>query len=69
MLHIHYMLLRFAFLFQDIFPNQVELYERQLNEDVWRDGEPSAADVPIGHPVIKHDENGVSKGYTTCKNT
>ncbi|KAK2852379.1 hypothetical protein Q7C36_007580 [Tachysurus vachellii] len=42
----------------DIFPNQVELYERQLNEDVWRDGEPSAADVPIGHPVIKHDENG-----------
>ncbi|MCJ8730297.1 hypothetical protein PDJAM_G00182720 [Pangasius djambal] len=42
----------------DIFPNQDELYGRQLNEDVWRDGEPSSADVPIGHPVIKHDENG-----------
>ncbi|KAF5900672.1 docking protein 2-like, partial [Clarias magur] len=42
----------------DIFPNQDELYGRQLNDDVWRDGEPSSADVPIGHPVIKHDEKG-----------
>ncbi|KAF4090646.1 hypothetical protein AMELA_G00054240 [Ameiurus melas] len=42
----------------DIFPNQDELYGRQLNEDVWRDGESSSALVPIGHSVIKHDENG-----------
>lgn len=48
--------------FKDIFPNQDEFYGRQLHEDVWRDGEPSSADVPIEHPVIKRDENGVSKG-------
>lgn len=66
--HVHNVLLSFAFPFQDIFPNQDELYGRQLNEDVWRDGEASSADVPVEHPVMKDDENGVSKGLLTCTN-
>ncbi|KAI5617498.1 zinc finger protein 354B, partial [Silurus asotus] len=45
-----------------------ELYGRQLNEDVWRDGEPSNADVSIGHPVIKHDENGHEDSSQTRSN-
>ncbi|KAI5107781.1 zinc finger protein 354B, partial [Silurus meridionalis] len=51
----------------DIFPNQDELYGRQLNEDVWRDGESSNADVSIGHPVIKHDENGTRSNALLVK--
>ncbi|XP_076830668.1 uncharacterized protein LOC143476376 isoform X2 [Brachyhypopomus gauderio] len=41
----------------DLFPNQDELYPRQLNEDIWRDREPSGTDMAIVRPVVKDDEN------------
>lgn len=63
---VHNILLSSAFLFQDLFPNQDELYGRQLGEDVWRDGEASNTDVPVEHPAMKHDENGVSMKPNRC---
>ncbi|XP_072533301.1 uncharacterized protein [Salminus brasiliensis] len=49
----------------DMFPGRDELYGRQLNEDLWREREPSAPDVAIDRPVPKENETvAVDAGMT-----
>ncbi|XP_035387452.1 uncharacterized protein si:ch211-89o9.6 isoform X3 [Electrophorus electricus] len=53
----------------DLFPNQDELYSRQLSEDIWRDREPSGTDMAVVRPVVKDDENVAGDSGMTEPNT
>ncbi|XP_062851417.1 Krueppel homolog 1 [Trichomycterus rosablanca] len=40
-----------------VFSNQGELFGRHMNEDIWRERDPSGAEVAVSHPCIRADEN------------